>query len=182
METVNVHDVRVLLPDDEEDVHTTWPHADTLAKAALSHAEYRGVDLAGHRWNDVKMSRVVFTDCRLTGAVLNQVTMSDVLFRDCVFDYAHMARVRAASGVAFTGCRFTEAVFDSCDLSGVAMDGCRLAGVQFDGTRMDGCDLRGSTTEDVGGVLSLRGIKVDADQVPNLMASVVADLGWKVDA
>ncbi|MBV2363873.1 pentapeptide repeat-containing protein [Streptomonospora nanhaiensis] len=181
METVNVRDVRVLLPDDEEDTHTTWPHADTLTKAALSHSAYSSVDLAGHRWNNVKISRVVFTDCRFTGLIVNQAELTDVLFRDCVFDYAHLTWLRSVSGVAFTGCRFTETVFESCDLSGVAMDGCRLAGVQFDGTRVDGCDLRGSSVEDVVGVLSMRKARIDADQIPNLMASVMAELGWKVD-
>lgn len=181
METANVHDVRVLLPDDEEDTHTTWPHDDTLAKETLSHAAYSGVDLAGHRWNNVKMSRVVFTDCRFTGLIADRVEMADVLFRDCVFDYAHMRRVRAVSGVAFAGCRLAGAVFEDCDLSGVAMDSCRLDGAQFDGTRLDGGDLRGSTVEGVGGVLSLRGLRFDSAQVLSLMAGVASELGWQID-
>lgn len=181
METANIHDVRVLLPDDEEDTHTTWPHSDALARETLSHAAYSGVDLAGHRWNNVKVSRVVFTDCRFTGLTVNGAELADVLFRDCVFDYAHMARVRATSGVAFADCRLVGTVFEDCDLSGVAMDGCRLDGAQFDGTRLDGGDLRGSTTEGVGGVLSIRGVTINADQVPSLMSGVASELGWRVD-
>jgi uncharacterized protein YjbI with pentapeptide repeats len=181
MKTVDVRDVSILVPSDEDDTHTTWPHADTLAGAELSHAEYSGVDLANHQWRDLRLSRLVFTGCRFTGVTMNRVKLRDVLFRECVFDYAHLARVHAVSGVAFTECRFNEAVFESCDLSGTAMDACHLADTQFDQTRMDGCDLRGSTIENLQGALSLRGVKIDTGQVPGLMASVMADLGWKID-
>jgi uncharacterized protein YjbI with pentapeptide repeats len=76
------------------------------------------------------LARVVFGDCRLSGADLSGARVSDVLFRDC--------RLVDANLRTCTGERVR---FDHCDLSGADLHGARFPGGCFFDTSLTGAEL-----------------------------------------
>ncbi|MGA5129914.1 pentapeptide repeat-containing protein [Streptomyces olivoreticuli] len=88
--------------------------------------EFSGCDLGSLRCSGGKLSRVVFSECKIMGGAFEDITFENVLFDKCRLDYTTFSRVRAAGPVVFSGCSLHEATFASCDLGSAAFDTCTM--------------------------------------------------------
>jgi uncharacterized protein YjbI with pentapeptide repeats len=147
----------------------------------VSGVVFERVDLSSARWTEVRIERARFTGCRLSGLAWSEGSLGNVLFEDCRLDYASFRQVDVVGPVAFVNCTLTEASVVGGRWRSVAMDSCRLGGIEFDGCDLRGADLRGNPLDGVRGVGSLRGVTIAAEQVEQLAAALVVDLGITVD-
>lgn len=152
-----------------------------LEGVRVDSVEFVGCDLPTLRWSDSRLSRVVFRDCRLMGAVLEDVTLDDVLFDGCKLDYGTVTRLRAAGPVIFSKCSLRETTFSAAHLGTALFDGCDLALTEFDGGSYRGLDLRGNDLSRLRGVGSLRRIIVDRAQTLQLAEALAAELEFSYD-
>ncbi|MGC4940704.1 pentapeptide repeat-containing protein [Kribbella sp. DT2] len=194
MEFRVVRDVRVMLPSDELDesagegdelrgvrvVGAQWQRAE-WDRRAVGGVVFERVDLSSARWSGVKVERTRFTGCKLSGLAWSDGSLGNVLFEDCRLDYASFRQVDVVGPVTFVNCTLTEASVVGGRWRTVAVESCRLEGMEFDGCDLRGADLRGNLLSGVRGVESLRGVTVAAEQVDQLAAALVADLGITVD-
>lgn len=147
-----------------------------LEKLRVVSVEFTGCDLSSLHWSDSKVTRAVFRDCNLLGAVLEDVVLDDVLFDNCRIDYATLERVRAAGPVILSRCSLREAVFDGADLTAAAFDGCDLRLTEFNGGKYRGLDLRGNDLSQIRGFTSLRQVIVDRAQTLQMAEAIAAEL------
>ncbi|MGW0884493.1 pentapeptide repeat-containing protein [Streptomyces sp. NPDC002671] len=147
-----------------------------LDKLRVDSVEFTGCDLSSLHWSDSKVTRAVFRDCKLMGAMLEDVTLDDVLFENCKLDYSTLIRVRATGPVIFSQCSLREATFDGDDLSAAAFDECDLRLAEFDGGKYRGLDLRGNDLSQLRGLASLRQVIIDRAQTLQLAEALAAEL------
>ncbi|GII55321.1 hypothetical protein Pth03_37100 [Planotetraspora thailandica] len=155
------------------DVSTRRAQLDNLH---LNSVELSGCDLSGLHWSDSKLSRVVFTDCKLLGAALDGIVLDDVIFDLCKLDYATLTHVPAAGPVIFSSCSLRETAFTAPDLSGAAFDGCEMHATEFNGGSYRDCDLRGNDLRSIRGVASLKKVIVSQPQLQDLAQALAAEL------
>ncbi|MFJ7204494.1 pentapeptide repeat-containing protein [Streptomyces sp. NPDC098789] len=142
----------------------------------LHGVEISGSDLGSTRWNDSKLTRVTFRDCKLMGAAFDGLVLDDVLFEGCKFDFATFEKVRATGPVAFAGCMLTEAAFTDCDLSDAVFADCTLHLTEFGAGRYRNADLRGNDLSTIRGVANLAKIRISPAQQTGLAEALVSDL------
>lgn len=147
-----------------------------LEKLRIDSVELSGCELASLRWTDSAVSRTVFRDCKLMGAVLEDVTLDNVLFENCKLDYGTLTRVRATGPVIFSACSLRETTFVSSDLGAALIDDCDLRLTEFDGGKYRGLDLRGNDLSHLRGLTSLRQIVIDRAQTLQLAEALTAEL------
>jgi uncharacterized protein YjbI with pentapeptide repeats len=138
-------------------------------------------DLANAVFEGGGLRRVRVTDCRLTGLTFLDGMVRDVTFRASKVDMVNF-RSSTLLNVAFVGCDLTRADFYGTDLRGAVFTDCVLTGAQFSqakmtGTRLAGCDLSG-----IGGVASMAGASIRADDVMALTELFAAELGITIEA
>ncbi|GAA2521431.1 pentapeptide repeat-containing protein [Pilimelia columellifera] len=143
---------------------------------ALDRTELVRCDLSSARWDRVTVDRATFTGCRMTGIRLREVTLKNVVFDGCRLDYAVLDHVQAAGPVAFTDCVLVDAALTACRLPNVVLDECTLTRLALDDTDVRGTDLRGSRVAELSGLISLRGVRLDPEQLPDLAEIAVRDL------
>ncbi|GAA2675022.1 pentapeptide repeat-containing protein [Streptomyces lunalinharesii] len=146
----------------------------------LHGVEIVGSDLGAARWSESKLTRVVFRDCKLMGAVLHRLVLDDVLFEGCRLDFATFEKIRAAGPVVFAGCALTEATFADCDLTYAVFRDCMLTRTEFGPGRYRDTDLRGNDIAAVRGVANLSKVLIGPEQQPDLAHALVAELGISV--
>lgn len=147
-----------------------------LEKVRVDSVEFTGCDLSSLRWSAGRLTRVVFRDCKVLGAVLEDVTLDDVLFDNCKLDYSTLTRVRAAGPVIFSACSLREATFTGSDLTRCLFDACDLRQVEFVGGTYRGLDLRGNDLSQLTGVASLKNVIIDRAQTLQLAEALAAQL------
>ncbi|MDT0320070.1 pentapeptide repeat-containing protein [Streptomyces millisiae] len=147
-----------------------------LDKLRVDSVEFIGCDLASLHWSGSKVTRAVFRDCKLLGAILEDVTLDHVLFEDCRLDYSTLTRVRCVGPVVFVRCSLRETTFDAVDLSAAALDDCDLRLAEFNGGRYRGLDLRGNDLSQLRGLAVLKQVIIDRAQTPQLAEALAAEL------
>lgn len=147
-----------------------------LEKLRVDSVEFISCDLASLQWTDSKISRSVFRDCKLMGAMLEDVTLDNVLFENCKLDYSTLTRVRAAGPVIFSKSSLRETTFVAADLTSTLIDDCDLRLTEFDGGKCRGLDLRGNTLSQLRGLVSLKQIVIDQAQTLQLAEALAAEL------
>lgn len=147
-----------------------------LEKVRVDSVEFSGCDLASLQWTGSKVSRAVFRDCKLMGAMLEDVTLDNVLFDNCKLDYSTLTRVRTTGPVIFSGCSLRETTFSAADLGTAAIDDCDLRLTEFDGGKYRGLDLRGNDLSQLRGLSSLQQVIIDRAQTLQLAEALTAEL------
>lgn len=167
-----------------------------IADLAVTECVLDGVDLTSRRLTGFHARDTVFEHCELSGAILDGATLTRVRFVGCRMNGVMLGAARLAD-VSFEECRAPMANFRSAELLRVLATNCTLTGAEFQGTvfaetylydcaleesdfveaRVRGLDLHGSSLSGVRGVLSLRGARVDTDQLIDLGVAALAEVG-----
>ena len=150
-----------------------------LAPLELSDVRFDEVNLANAVFSHVTTRRVDFLRCQAIGLRLSLGQASDLYAEDCRFDYATFRIDQVKNAVVFRRCSFREAVFVG-DLSNVVFDECEMSRVEFEATRAGGCDLTTSRLDDVNGLLTLRGARIEAVQASLLGAQFAKEAGLTI--
>lgn len=106
-----------------------------------------------------ELRNVAITGCKLSYLNLRGANLRDVLFTDCVID---------------------ELDLDQATAERVAFHDCRIDTLQVHGARLTDVDLRGADLSVVGGLDSLRGAVIDAEQLLMLASAFAQHLGVRV--
>ncbi|NUT37409.1 MAG: pentapeptide repeat-containing protein [Hamadaea sp.] len=151
-----------------------------LTKGSLLDCVLTQCDLANLHADECGWRRSELVECRGTGLVFIDGVVKDVTLRECRLDLTTW-RATTFTTVVFKDCDLRRADFVGADLRGAVFDGCDLSGAQFsnakaEGTRILGCDLTG-----LGGVASLAGATVRADDLQALTELLAEALGIVVE-
>lgn len=147
----------------------------TLTRFRATDAVFEDCDLSGLVVHEGVFRRVIFTRCRMTGAVLAGASLHDVRITECTLDDANL-RMLEAERVEIVDSNLAGADLYASKLTHARVEGCDLRGVEFSKLTADDVDLRGSRLEDIRGADSLRGVTISADQVVPLARSLAAAL------
>ena len=152
-----------------------------LAKSTFLDCELRQCDLANLHADGCGLRRVELVDCRATGLIYIDGGVRDVTFRDCRLDLSTWRATKFTKAV-FVGCDLRGADFMGADLRGVLFENCDLSSAQMSNAKLDGarfvrCDLMG-----LGGVASLAGATVQADDLAALTELLAQALGITVES
>jgi uncharacterized protein YjbI with pentapeptide repeats len=151
-----------------------------LSKATFLDCELRQCDLANLHADGCGLRRVILVDCRATGLIYIDGGVRDVTLRECRLDLSTW-RATKFTKAAFIGCDLRGADFVGADLRGVLFENCDLSGAQVSNAKLDGarfanCDLVG-----LGGVASLAGATVQANDLAALTELLAQALGITVE-
>lgn len=102
-----------------------------LRKFDLNDADFGGSDLSGANLSSVNASRVIFTRCKMQGAIL-----TDAVFDGCEFDGSDM------SNATLTKSKFPKSSMHEVDLSGAILRYVDFNETELTGATFDDCDLR----------------------------------------
>jgi uncharacterized protein YjbI with pentapeptide repeats len=139
-------DVRLALPD--------------LAETQWTDATFLGGVVAGVQAFGARLTRVVFSDCKLDSVNFRDAGLSDVIFTNCLL-----------RDVDFGEARLARTVFSDC----------RLTGVDFSKASLDRVDLRGSELGLIVGTDPLRGAIISSGQLATIAPVLAEALGIVVD-
>jgi uncharacterized protein YjbI with pentapeptide repeats len=135
-------------------------------------------DLSLVEWPRARLTRVVVSDCRATGARWVEGELEDVRFVACQLECAVFTGARLRR-VTFEKCRLRDADFGGADLAGTVFDACELHGVDLTGAKLAGADVH--TSELVEARLEprdMKGLVVSREQavaLATLMGAVVKE-------
>lgn len=162
-----------LVDETVEDVDFTGQSARlvTIKRTTLHRCRLAAVEL-----KDLLLVDVELHDCVLSGADLPGATLTNVTIRACRLDDTNLRMARTEQLVVESSDLRRCDLYDA-DLSGARFDRCQLEGAVVDRARLDGADLRGSDLFGVRGAASMKGVRVDADQLPALARTLAADIG-----
>jgi uncharacterized protein YjbI with pentapeptide repeats len=151
-----------------------------LSKTTFLDCELRQCDLANLHADGCGLRRVELVECRATGLIYIDGGVRDVTFRDSRLDLSTW-RATKFTKAAFVGCDLKGADFVGADLRGVLFENCDLSGAQMSNAKLAGarfarCDLLG-----LGGVASLAGATVQADDLAALTELLAQALGITVE-
>jgi uncharacterized protein YjbI with pentapeptide repeats len=155
----------------------------TMAESRLSRLLWTDVacartDLSTVVWEEAKLTRVEFRDCRMTGAILPDAELDGVRFLGCHLAYASFTGSTFRQ-VSFEACRLDESIFSGANLSGTVFVDCELRGVDLEGANLKDADVSTSRLTEVKvGVKDLRGLIVSREQaaaLATLLGLVVRD-------
>jgi len=147
----------------------------TLIDCALHHCDLANLAADGCGWR-----RVEVVECRATGLIFVAGGLRDVSLRDCRMDLTTW-RATTFTKVAFIGCDLRRADFTGADLRGAVFEDCDLSGAQFSNAKLDGARLAGCDLTGLGGVASLAGATVRADDLAALTELLAGALGITVE-
>ena len=127
-------------------------------------------NIANAKWREANISRVTFTECRLTGFDVADGILENIEFQNCKLNLANF-RFAKLKKVRFENCDLQEADFLGAELKSVDFSRCDLSKTQFANTKMNNVDFRTST---------IHGLKAQAD---NLKGAIISpdqalDLIW----
>ncbi|GHF58973.1 hypothetical protein GCM10018790_41170 [Kitasatospora xanthocidica] len=132
--------------------------------------------LGNLRWADSKLSRVVFTNCKIMGGNLSGLALDNVLFDNCKLDYSTFEKLRATGPLVFNRCVLTESTFTGCDLTSAAFNNCTLRDTEFGRGTYKATDLRGNDLTALRGVGNLTEVIIDRAQQIELTQALIAEL------
>jgi len=112
----------------------------------------------------------------LTGLAWNDVLLSDVSFSECKIDLTNW-RVARLDVVTFVDCSLAGADFTDADLRGASFTRCDLSGAQFHKAKMSGTRFRSCELEGIGGITSWDGAVVHPDDLLGLSYVLAGALG-----
>jgi uncharacterized protein YjbI with pentapeptide repeats len=141
----------------------------SFARSKLTDLRLRDVrlvecDFANAEATGMKVTRVEFLNCRLTGLRAVEAECQDLLIADGDAGYAQF-RFGTFTTSEFKNCNFGEADFCNSDLHGAILKDCELKNVDMTGARLEGADFRGSRVEGLLATASdLKGAIVDPAQ------------------
>lgn len=151
------------------------------SRATWVDCEVQQSDLANAALESSGLRRVIITGSRLTGLSFLDGVAREVLIQDSKVDLTNW-RATTFTSVQFVRCDLTRADFAMADLRGAEFVDCAMAGAQFSnakaaGARFAGCDLSGA-----GGVGSLAGATIRADDLLALTNLLADALGITIEA
>ena len=129
-------------------------------------------DLAGAKWDDARLVRVRFNECRLTGFDAWGADLRDVVFDGCkmpeaVFANASFTRVR------FEKCQLGSLDMGEAKIHSLAIHDCDARSLRLAGARIELLDLRGSLIDGIGiDQASIKGIVIDSSQAPAIASAM----------
>jgi uncharacterized protein YjbI with pentapeptide repeats len=147
-----------------------------ITRTRMDSVEFTGCDLSSLWWQDGKISRARFDNCKFLAARIQSVTMEHVVFTGCKLDYTTLDQIRATGPVLFAGCSLREAELTGCDLAGSLFDGCDLRLTGFGPGHYRRCDLRGNDLSAVIGAAHLRRVVIDRPQTMQLGEALAEEL------
>jgi uncharacterized protein YjbI with pentapeptide repeats len=131
----------------------------TLKDVRLMECDFANAEASG-----LKITRVEFLNCRLTGLRAVQAECQHLLISEGDASFSQF-RFGVFKTSEFNACKFAEADFQSADLRGAILKGCDLTKVEMQGARLEGADFRGSRVEGlVATAEDLKGAIVDPAQ------------------
>lgn len=151
----------------------------TFERWTVTDCRFERCDLSGLVGEEAVLSRVEFVDCRMSGAVLATARLRHVRFEGCRLDAINL-RMASATPVALHGCQLPEADLYGADLTGAELLDCDLRRVDVSQATLTGARLHGSDLTDLTGGEALRGVEIDAGQVPVVALALLAPFGIRV--
>jgi uncharacterized protein YjbI with pentapeptide repeats len=131
-------------------------------------------------FEDARLTRVEFVDCRLSGSVLATAQLDDVSFVGCRIDSASF-RMAKLSRCAFVRSELVRSEFYESGIAGVSFLDCDLTDVDFSKARVDRVRLHGSTLVGLHGATALRGATIGSDQITAMGIVALDALGIVID-
>lgn len=150
-----------------------------LQDVHLHDAELLGADLANVDLTRGHVDRVVFQDCRLTGAQLIETTVKDATFVGCRLDFAVLAEARL-DRVRFERCDLREVSLEGAQLRDVRFEACDLTRATLDRSRHQRVHLEGCRLESVRSLQDLRGATMPWPDIVDQAGAFAAALGISV--
>lgn len=136
----------------------------SFSSIKLSDVRLVGCDLANLQTRAMKLVRVEFVNCRMTGFRAGEADCQDVLISEGDQRYSQF-RFSSFKSAEFDSCNFEEADFYGTDLSGARFRGCNLRNAEMSKTKLVDTDLRGSVVDGLQlNAEDIRGAVVDASQ------------------
>lgn len=125
-------------------------------------------------------SKVIFSDCRMSGADFGSAYFEDCIFKNVKFDQAGFKMARFKK-VQFSGCVLTSADFYQAKLSNVSFKECELEEVNFDAMVCKSVDLRGENLSSIKGVLGLKNVRISSEQLYQIAPLLALELNIVID-
>lgn len=153
-----------------------------MQRSRLERFECRNVrfekcDFANLEWLGASFHRVVFSQCKLTGANFSDSFLQDCLFEDCHLELSAFSNVRFKS-TAFTNCRLVDSDFLELDWQRLFVRNCDLTGSNWFHTKLNGLDFTSNTFERISlSQEQISGLKVNQEQA----LVIAAGLGLIID-
>jgi uncharacterized protein YjbI with pentapeptide repeats len=139
-----------------------------MVSVRLDRSELFEVDAANCLFTESKFAGTTAVDCRLLGADFSTSSYSS--FRFSRF-----------SDVIFEECDLTEADFQGCKAVGIQFDRCQMQGSQFTQARFESGKLRECDAVSIRGVDALRGLTIDFPTLQSLAPALANHCGIKLD-
>lgn len=170
---IELEDGLDLVDEEIEDVDFTGQRARlvTIKRSTLTRCRFAAVEL-----KDLLLVDTTFVDCILTGADAPSATLTGVTFRSCRLDEANL-RMATTENLALEGCDLRRADFYEADLRGARFERCQFEGTIVDRARLTDADLRSSDLLGLVGAASLRGARIEPDQLIALARTLAAEIG-----
>jgi uncharacterized protein YjbI with pentapeptide repeats len=151
-----------------------------LEKATFLDCALHHCDLANLSADGCGLRRVELVECRTTGMVYLDGVLRDVWLRDCRMDMTTW-RATTFTKVAFVDCDLRRADFVGADLRGTLFKRCDLSAAQFSNAKLEGARFADCDLTALGGVASLAGATVRADDLAVLTELLAEALGITVE-
>lgn len=146
----------------------------------LVDCEVRQSDLANAVFERSGLRRVRISDSRLTGLSFLDGVARDVLVQDSKVDTSNW-RATTFTSAQFLRCDLSGADFAMADLRGAQFIDCTLTGAQFSNAKASGARFSGCTLDGVGGLASLAGATIHADDLHALTYLLADALGITIE-
>jgi uncharacterized protein YjbI with pentapeptide repeats len=146
-----------------------------MVDVELDRSDTSNADFAGSR-----LSRVLFSNCRMTGVALANATLEDVVFRGCKLDLGNL-RMAKLLQVTFEDCLLDDTDFNGSAIELSRFDRCKIHRCEFTGTRMREVDLRGSEIVLRGKATDLGGAIVSPMQLMELAEPLAHEARIRVE-
>jgi len=145
----------------------------TAHQFSLSDCRCRFLDLSNSTLKRATFARVGLVASRLTGVSLAEVRVSNVVFEECKLDFAQFWKAKLKN-VIFRRCKLQSAVFEETELTNVFFDECELRDGTFDAALLSSVSF---VSSDVIGMRielqKLKGVAIDTHQAAVLLAQGV---------
>ena len=151
-----------------------------LSRARLVDVELVDCELSGAVLSECVLTRVSMRNCRLSGAVLANAKLRDVRVTECTADQMTM-RMATVDRLVFEHTKLHGSDFTGTNFQSTRMFDCDLSAAEFSQATFSNARFHGSDFSDVRGILHLRGIAIDPDQMDVFALSLLAANGVSVE-
>lgn len=146
-----------------------------VSSSQFAHTVFANTDLSyGILYSDT------FNECNLTGTQFIKNTLEEVVFRDCKVELSSFMFSRLKN-VTFKQCTFNEVDLRDTELENVSFDDCVLEEVDFNGAKVTKrLDIASSKLISLKGLIRLKGLVIDEEQLLALAPFMASELGFVV--